>query len=80
MNTPKEIIVQRHRERLIKTKKNIYGQGQSGRVSNKLLAGKQTSSLVGFRKCKVEECVFYNRKSIYLLYTDNYIMEGTDKE
>ena len=42
--------------------------------------GKLTSSVDGFKKSKVDECVFYQGKTIYILYSDNYIMEGPDEE
>ena len=33
---------------------------------------------VGFRQSKVDEYVFYFGNVMYVLYTDNYILEGTD--
>ena len=42
--------------------------------------GELTSSEVGFRQSKVYECVLYRGKSIYILYTDNYIQTGIYEE
>ena len=76
----KGIEVQSNIKFLLKTKKNIYGKSQSGRVRNKLLVEKLTSSEVGFREIKAGEYVLYLGKGIYILYTENYVMEGTDEE
>ena len=65
---------------VIKAKNNIYGQPQAGRVWNKFLVEKLNNPEVGFRKSKIYECVLYRGKSMYIMYTDDSIMEGTDKE
>jgi hypothetical protein len=35
---------------------------------------------VGFKQSKVDECVFYNGKVMYVLYTDDSILAGPDKD
>jgi hypothetical protein len=34
---------------------------------------------VGFVQSKVDECVFYHGKTMYILYTDNSILAGPDE-
>jgi hypothetical protein len=57
--------------------KNLYGQKQAGRVWNQHLV-KQLSQL-GFRQSQVDECVFYYRHSIFLMYMDDTILMGPDE-
>ena len=33
-----------------------------------------------FTRLKVDECIFYIGKTVYLLYTDDTILAGPDKE
>ena len=35
---------------------------------------------VGFRKSKIDECVYYKNRTIYVLYTDDSILAGPDKD
>ena len=60
---------------VLKLNKNVYGQKQAGRVWNKYLETKLIKS-VGFKKSKIDECVYYRGKTIYLLYTDDSILAG----
>ena len=80
MKIPKVIELQSDTNWVLKAKKNIYGQRQIGRVWNELLVGKITSSSVRFRQSNIDECVLYQGKSIYILYTDYSILEGSDEE
>ena len=66
-------------EYVLKLNKNVYGQKQAGRVWNKYLEKKLIEE-VGFTKSKIEECVFYKNKTIYVLYTDNSILVGPDED
>lgn len=60
-------------------KKNIYGQKQAGRVWNQHLV--QRLQQAGFQQSKVDDCVFYYGRCIYMLYTDDSILAGpTDEE
>ena len=65
----KEYVLQIHR--------NIYGQKQAGRVWNKYLVNKLVKEL-GFKQSKVDECVFYRGKTLYVLYTDDSLLAGPD--
>ena len=80
MNIPKGVEVHSDIMWVIKVKRNIYGQSQSGRVRNKLLVVKLTISAARFRKINIDECVFYWGEIMYIMYTDDYDMEGTYEE
>jgi Reverse transcriptase (RNA-dependent DNA polymerase) len=67
----KEYVLQIHR--------NIYGQKQAGRVWNQFLVKKLVKEL-GFKQSKVDECVFYRGKTLYVLYTDESLLAGPDAE
>ena len=64
---------------ILKLNRNIYGQKQAGRVWNQYLVNKLVKEL-GFQQSKVDECLFYRGKIIYVLYTDDSILAGPDKE
>ena len=66
---PKDYVLKIHR--------NIYGQKQAGRVWNKYLVDKLVREL-GFKQSKVDECVFYRGKTLYVLYTDDSLLAGPD--
>ena len=53
-NIQKVIEVQSDTKWVLKVKKNIYGQRQAGRVWNKFIVGKLTSSAVGLRQIKID--------------------------
>jgi hypothetical protein len=63
---------------VLKIHRNIYGQKQAGRVWNKFLTNKLTKVL-GFKQSKVDECVYYRGKTLYVLYTDDSLLAGPDK-
>ena len=39
-----------------------------------------TTSAVGFKQRNIDECVLYRGNTMHILYTDDYILEGTDKK
>jgi hypothetical protein len=55
---------------VLKIHRNIYGQKQAGRVWNKYLSNKLVNEL-GFKQSKVDECVYYRGKTLYVLSTDD---------
>ena len=63
---------------VLRLNRNVYGQKQAGRVWNKYLENKLINE-VGFVKSKVDECVYYKGKTIYILYTDDSILAGPCK-
>jgi hypothetical protein len=63
----------------LKLHKNVYGQKQAGQVWNKYLVDILTKR-VGFLQSKVDKCVFYRGKTMYILYTDDSILAGPDKK
>lgn len=60
---------------VLKLNRNVYGQKQAGRVWNKFLEEKLIRH-VGFKQSKVDECVFYKDRTMYVLYTDDSILAG----
>jgi hypothetical protein len=64
---------------VLKIHRNIYGQKQAGRVWNKFLSNKLVNEL-GFKQSKVDECVYYRGKTLYVLYTDDSLLAGPDKD
>ena len=65
------------RDYVLKIHRNIYGQKQAGRVWNKYLVSKLVE--LGFKQSRVDECVFYRGKTLYVLYTDDSLLAGPDK-
>ena len=66
------------RDYALKLNRNLYGQKQAGRVWYKHLRKKLIQ--VGFLPSKIDECVFYKGRSIYILYTDDSILTGPDEK
>ena len=62
---------------VLRVRKNIYGQKQAGRVWNKYLVTKLKR--IGFKQSKIDECVFYKGRIMYILYTDDSILAGPKK-
>ena len=61
----------------LKLHQNVYSQKQAGRVWNKYLTNKLVNE-GGFVQSKMDECVFYKGKAMYVLYTDDSILAGPD--
>jgi Reverse transcriptase (RNA-dependent DNA polymerase) len=58
----------------IKIKQNLYGQKQAGRVWNKYLTKTLTNN--GFNQSQADECLFYFKQCIILIYVDDTIIAG----
>ena len=56
----------------------MYGQKQAGRVWNKHLCANLEK--VGFKQSIINECVFYKKDVIYVLYTDDSILAGPSEQ
>ena len=80
MKIPKgfEVTGSNSEDYVLRLNRNVYGQKQAGRVWNKYLERKLIEE-VGFKKSKIDECVFYKNRTIYILYTDDSILAGPDK-
>ena len=65
-------------EHVLKLHRNVYGQKQAGRVWNQYLVDKLVNKLK-FKQSEVDECVFYRGKTMYVLYTDDSLLAGPDK-
>jgi hypothetical protein len=61
---------------VLKLIKNLYGQKQAGRVWNQHLA--RGLKKAGFATSKVDECVFYKGKTVFIVYVDDGIFFGPD--
>jgi hypothetical protein len=62
------------REYVLHIKKNIYGGKNAGRIWNQHLVKHLIRA--GFEQSKVDECVFYYKSAVYVLYTDDSILTG----
>ena len=80
MKVPKgfQITGENSKDYVLKLNRNVYGQKQASRVWNKFLEEKLINE-AGFKKSKVDDCVFYKNKTMYMLYTDDSILAGPDK-
>jgi hypothetical protein len=63
---------------VLKLLKNLYGQKQAGRVWNQYLVKGLKS--ISFKQSKVDECIFFHRDVIFIVYTDNGIFARPDKQ
>ena len=64
-------------DHVLEIKHNVYGQKQAGRVWNQHLVRKLQS--IGFAQSKINQCVFYKGRIIYVLYTDDSVLAGPCK-
>ena len=58
--------------------KNLYGQKQAGRVW--YLHLRKNLMKLGFQPSQHDECVFYYGKTVFIVYTDDTILLGPDKD
>ena len=56
--------------------KNLYGQKQAGCAWYQQLVRGLTD--IGFMHSKIDECVFYYKRSVLLVYVDDSIVMGSD--
>ena len=70
---------QASKDYVLKLHGNTYGQKQAGRVWFQHLKTKLVKK-VGFTQSKVDECIFYKGKVVYVLYTDDSILTGPNKQ
>ena len=80
MRMPKGVEVEgdNTEEHVLQIERNVYGQKQAGRVWHKHLVSKLSS--IGFVQSKIDPCVFYKGRIIYVLYTDDTILAGPNKK
>jgi hypothetical protein len=74
----KAMSEQDRKEYVLKLEKNLYGQKQSGRVW--YLHLKSNLLKLGFTPNKHDECVFYHGTTAFIVYTDDTILLGPNKE
>jgi hypothetical protein len=61
---------------VLKLLKNLYGQKQAGRVWNQHLVDGLKS--IGFQQSSIDECVFYRKNVIFVVYVDDGIFASPD--
>jgi hypothetical protein len=71
-------LKQKKKELCLKLRKNIYGTKQAGRVWSRHVNKGLTA--LGFKASLVDSCVYYHRKTTFMLYVDDGIFVGPDKE
>jgi hypothetical protein len=82
MKVPAEVTIEdgaNPRDYVLKIHENIYGQKHAGSVWNKYLVDKLVKE-IGFKQSKVDLCVFYRGKTLYVLYTDDSLLAGPDSK
>jgi Reverse transcriptase (RNA-dependent DNA polymerase) len=62
----------------LKLKKNLYGGKAAGRIWNQHLHKGLTQ--LGFKQSSIDECVYYQNKTIFLCYIDDTILIDPDDE
>ena len=79
MKIPKGFEVEngKNEDYCFKLNKNTYRQKQAGRVWNQYLVRKL--KIIGFEQSEVDKCVFFKGKMVYVLYTDDSILAGPDR-
>jgi hypothetical protein len=80
MEIPKGVTLEgaNRKDYVLQLLKNLYGQKQAGRVRYEHLV--QGLLKIGFKCSKVDECIFYYKKSILLVYVDDSILLGPDQD
>jgi Reverse transcriptase (RNA-dependent DNA polymerase) len=63
---------------VLKLHRNIYGSKNAGRTWYQYLSQKLVEE-VGFVQSKIDDCVYYKGKVMYVLYTDDSILAGPDR-
>jgi hypothetical protein len=63
-------------EYVLQLVRNLYGQKQAGRVWYQYLVDGLLE--IGFTRSNVDECVFYYKNSVLLVYVDDSILMGSD--
>jgi hypothetical protein len=62
----------------LKLRKNIYGTKQAGRVWNRHVNKGLTK--LGFKASLVDSCVYYHGRTTFMLYVNDGIFVGPDKD
>jgi hypothetical protein len=74
----KAMSEQGRKDYVLKLEKNLYGQKQAGRVW--YLHWKKNLLKRGYEPSKHDECVFFHGTTIFIVYTDDTILLGPNKE
>jgi hypothetical protein len=71
-------LKQKKKDFCLKLRKNIYGTKQAGRVWNRHV--NKGLRKLGFKASLIDSCVYYHGKTTFMLYVDDGIFVGPDKE
>ena len=63
------------KDQVLKLLANLYGQKQAGRVWNSYLVDKLLE--IEFKQSLIDDCVFYRRDVIFIIYVDDGIFLGS---
>lgn len=63
---------------VLKIDKNVYGAKDAGRTWNQHLV--KRLKRIGFKQSQWDECVFYYKTTMYVLYTDDSILAGPNRK
>jgi hypothetical protein len=74
----KTITEQDRKDYVLKLEKNLYGQKQAGRVW--YLHLRKNLLELGFKPSQHDECIFYYGRTTFIVYTDDTILMGPNKE
>ena len=72
------ITKQDRRDYVLKLEKNLYGKKQAEGVW--YLHLRKNLLKLGFKPSQHDECVFYYGKTVFIVYTDDTILLGPDKD
>ena len=64
------------RTHILKLLRNVYGQKQAGKVWDNLLS--ENLFKIGFKRSKINECVFYRSNLVFPVYVDDGIFFSFD--
>jgi hypothetical protein len=78
MEVPVEFVLPGDKKKYcLKLIKNIYGTKQAGRVWNRHV--KKGLLELGYKPSIIDPCVYYRRKTVFMIYVDDGIFAGPDR-
>ena len=72
MDLPAGVRARFGEEKVLKLNKNLYGQKQAGRQFH--IFARDHLMKMGWNQSKIDECVFYKKKTVMLMYVDDLIL------
>ena len=78
MSLPKGVEAKYGKKKVLKLRKNLYGQKQAGRQFHHF--ARDNLIALEWQQSKIDECVFYKKDSILLMYVDDLILINKSDE